>query len=175
MELKKIWQRLGAPQEGKHKPWLLFALGLAGILLLFFSDLAGRQQAPAAAADSASAYTAALEQRLLETLAAMDGVGRVKVMLTAADGGETVYAAEERSRSQQSGTGSENSYENNYVLVDGGSGRGALIESARQPEIRGAAIVCEGGGDISVIRRVTDVVAVVLGIPTNRICVTKMN
>jgi len=69
----------------------------------------------------------------------MDGVGRVKVMLTAADGGETVYAAEEKSRSQQSGTGSESSYENNYVLVDGGSGRGALIESARQPEIRGAA------------------------------------
>ena len=101
MELKKIWQRLGAPQEGKHKPWLLFALGLAGILLLFFSDLSGRQQAPAAAADSASAYTAALEQRLLETLAAMDGVGRVKVMLTAADGGETVYAAEEKSRSSR--------------------------------------------------------------------------
>lgn len=58
--------------------------------------------------------------------------------------------------------------------MDAGSGRQALVETAREPEIKGVAIVCEGGDDVAVIKRITDVVSVVLGIPTNRICVTKM-
>ena len=41
-------------------------------------------------------------------------------------------------------------------------------------ELKGVAVVCEGGDDITVIKRITDLVSVVLGLSTNRICVTKM-
>ncbi|MBC5579932.1 stage III sporulation protein AG [Anaerofilum sp. BX8] len=182
MELKKLWERFKAPEGKKKRTSALFLLGLAGILLIFLSDLAGQKtKAPAEAeGENLELYVQKLEERLLDTVKVVQGVGKVKVMLTLEGGAETVYAFTEKSSKTQtvsdSGANSsqQSSYENEFVLVDAGSGRQALVETAREPEIKGVAIVCEGGDDVAVVKRITDVVSVVLGIPTNRICVTKM-
>ena len=50
----------------------------------------------------------------------------------------------------------------------------APVETRLEPEVKGVAVLCEGGDDILVIKRITDLVATVLDIPTNRICVAKM-
>ena len=61
-----------------------------------------------------------------------------------------------------------------HVILESGTEYAPLLEQAYEPEVRGVAVVCEGGDDILVIGRITELVSVVLGIPTNRICVTKM-
>ena len=61
--------------------------------------------------------------------------------------------------------------ESEYVLSDGVP----VLESSIEPSVKGVSVICEGGDDIKVIARITEFVSVGLGIPTNRICVTKMN
>ncbi|MEG1862321.1 MAG: hypothetical protein RR198_01815, partial [Oscillospiraceae bacterium] len=65
-------------------------------------------------------------------------------------------------------------YENEVVMVTDGSKKSALIEKTVPPTVQGVIVVCQGAGDIGVISDVTNAVAVALDIPSNRICVIKM-
>ena len=181
MMIKKIFERLRAQGKEKQRGRVLFLLGIGGMLLIFLSELpAFETQADDLPQTDLDSYVQRLEARLAETVGAVQGVGKAKIMLTLEGDGETVYAAEEKtshsetSAQESANSSQQSSYENEFVIVDGGSGRQALVETALEPEIRGVAIVCEGGDDIAVVKRITELVSVVLGIPTSRICVTKM-
>ncbi|MEG0769208.1 MAG: stage III sporulation protein AG [Ruthenibacterium sp.] len=183
----------------KEKPWLLsftqlfqkknrlFLLGLGGILLIFLSDAllkpekAQRAEAgvPIQAQAEANEYVQNLERRLTDMIASVQGAGKATVMITLDTSGETVYARNEKSNTEtQSGeAGVQNrksSFESDYPIIDTGSSDAPIVEARLLPEIKGVAVVCEGGDDITVISRVTELVSVVLGLSTNRICVTKM-
>lgn len=71
-------------------------------------------------------------------------------------------------------TDRKESYKSEHIIVDAADGKQPLVETHIEPEVKGVAVVCEGGDDITVIKRITDLVSVVLGLSTNRICVTKM-
>lgn len=177
----------------------LFFLGLAGILLIFLSDalFAPRQNTSDAAAQPGpqtgqigqtgqtgqrSQTEQELEARLAEMIGAVQGAGKVRVMLTLENDGETVYACDEQSDTQTiTGTGGADgvterrqSYETEHVLIDAGNTKQPLVETCLEPEVKGVAVVCEGGDDITVVKRVTELVSVVLRLPTNRVCVIKM-
>ncbi len=166
----------------------LFFLGIAGILLIFLSDVLF---APRPKADDAAAQPAVqtaqrgqteqeLEARLAEMIGAVQGAGKVRVMLTLENDGETVYAYNEQNDTQTAAGGTNGaaerrqSYENEHVLVDAENGKQALVETCLEPEVKGVAVVCEGGDDITVVKRITELVSVVLRLPTNRVCVIKM-
>lgn len=179
--IKKMFERLRAEEKEKRRGGLLFLLGIGGILLIFLSELpVWKTQDADPPQSDLDGYVQRLEERLAETVGAVQGVGKAKIMLTLEGDGETVYASEEKtthsetSAQASANSSQQNSYENEFVIVDGGSGKQALVETALEPEIRGVAIVCEGGDDIAVVKRITDLVSVVLGVPTSRICVTKM-
>ena len=113
-------------------------------------------------------------------LASVQGAGKVQVMITLESAGETVYARDEQSDTQTTQDGSDGvtdrkeSYKSEHIIVDAADGKQPLVETHIEPEVKGVAVVCEGGDDITVIKRITDLVSVVLGLSTNRICVTKM-
>ena len=172
----------GGWQEMLHglfqkKNWLFF-VGLAGICLIFLSDIlfGGREGSTGAARQS----TQELETRLTEMLESVQGAGKVQVMITLESAGETVYARDEQSDTQTTQDGSDGvtdrkeSYKSEHIIVDAADGKQPLVETHIEPEVKGVAVVCEGGDDITVIKRITDLVSVVLGLSTNRICVTKM-
>ena len=85
-------------QQGEYKapPWLaaffkskyaLFALGLAGILLIFFSELpsASRtqaQKATGAGTAQSAEYIQEMEEKLTSILQQVQGAGQVHVMVT---------------------------------------------------------------------------------------------
>ena len=58
--------------------------------------------------------------------------------------------------------------QNTHVLLDDGS---ALTETVCQPQIRGVAVLCDGGGDVRVASRITELLTSLLDLPSNRICV----
>lgn len=165
----------------------LFFLGLAGILLIFLSDVLFAPRPEADAAAQPAVQTAQrgqteqeLEARLAEMIGAVQGAGKVRVMLTLENDGETVYAYNEQNDTQTAAGGTNGaaerrqSYENEHVLIDAENGKQALVETCLEPEVKGVAVVCEGGDDITVVKRVTELVSVVLRLPTNRVCVIKM-
>ena len=179
----------GGWQEMLHglfqkKNWLFF-VGLAGICLIFLSDIlfGGREGSTGAARQSTQQAVSAatgvqeLETRLTEMLESVQGAGKVQVMITLESAGETVYARDEQSDTQNGSDGvtdRKESYKSEHIIVDAADGKQPLVETHIEPEVKGVAVVCEGGDDITVIKRITDLVSVVLGLSTNRICVTKM-
>jgi stage III sporulation protein AG len=175
-------------RELLQKKNALFFVGLAGVCLIGLSDIlfaesasteAAAAQETAYTAVAASEYTAALEARLAQLLAAVDGAGKVQVMLTLEGTGETFFALDEQSDTtlqtkDDEQTQRQTTYRSEHVLYDGGAGSTPLVEQQTEPEVRGVAVVCEGGDDIVVVKRITELVAVVLGLSSNRICVAKM-
>ena len=55
-----------------------------------------------------------------------------------------------------------------HVLLDDGT---ALAQTVCTPRVCGVAVVCEGGGDVRVAARITELVGALLDVPSNRICV----
>ena len=80
----------------------LFVLGIAGILLLGASELFPKSQqkedvfAQSGQEMSVSAQEQILEERVQQIVETVDGAGKVKVMITLEDAGETIYARDEQ-------------------------------------------------------------------------------
>ena len=59
------------------------------------------------------------------------------------------------------------------VLVDGASGDETVVIRRVYPTYRGALVVCQGGGRAEVRLAVTEAVAAVTGLPSDRVTVAK--
>ena len=88
------------------------------------------------------------------------GAGKTTVMVTLETGEEAIYALDTQSGEMQS--------QPTHVLLEDGS---ALTETVCLPQVGGVAVLCEGGGDIRVAARITELVSALLDLPSNRICV----
>lgn len=120
------------------------------------------QKAAASTAQTAtvSQYQTQLEQQLEELISQLQGAGRTTVMVTLTTGEETIYAVDTQ-------TGDLQQQETHVLLQDGS----ALAETTYLPQVCGVAVLCEGGGDVRVAARITELLHSLLDLPANRICV----
>lgn len=110
------------------------------------------------------------ERQMEQTIGCIEGVGRVRVMLTlksgtalelASDGGDTLRDAESKTDRQ-------------IVKLNRGSGTQDVVVTRRTyPTFLGAVVVCEGAGSSGVRLAVTQAVSVLTGLPSDRISVVK--
>ena len=151
---------LAKPNRAK----LAVALGAAAMVLILLSELLPAPGVPAVSTpetvSTAAPYKQQLEQQLEQLIGQVDGAGKTTVMLTLESGEETIYALDTLSGQTQS--------QQTHVLLEDGT---ALEETTHLPTVCGVAVVCEGGGDIRVAARITELVAALLDVSTNRICV----
>ena len=113
---------------------------------------------------------AAMERQMEEIVGCIDGVGRVKVMLTlrtgptlslASDQDETLRDAEMRTESQ-------------ILKLNRGSGmQEVVVTQQRYPVFQGAVIVCDGAGNSAVRLQVTEAVSVLTSLSSDKITVAK--
>lgn len=114
-----------------------------------------------------SSYEEALETRLEEIISSVDGVGKCKVMITLEKDDRKIFAKDSYNKEN------ENKYE--YVIVKNGDGdNDGLVESTVMPEIRGVAVVCDGGDSAVVRTEVVSLVSSVFSVSSARISVSKM-
>lgn len=148
--------------EKQNRTRLAVVLGGAAMLLLLLSELlpATPAEPSAASASQASAYREQLEAQLQDLIGQIDGAGATTVMVTLETGEETVYATDTQSGQTQS--------QETHVLLDDGT---ALAQTVYYPQVCGVAVVCDGGGDVRVAARITELVRALLGISSTRICV----
>lgn len=179
---------------GNKRPGIIVALGLLGMVLIMVSSFFGgskeSRSSPASAAaagaetKTAAVYAGEVEQKLLNLIGEIEGVGELRVLVTIENGYEKVYA--------QSGKSSQNSEsvydaegkpsrvqqnqneEHAYVFVENsGSKREALLITQIEPKIKGVVVVCQGADNLVVQERVISAVTTALGISSNRVCVLK--
>ena len=157
--------------EVKNFPKILVLTGISVMLLILFSDSESDSKSDKISkvnndfiqSDSYMEYS---EKKITEMLSSVEGVGKNKVMVSISGTEEYVYAEEVRRTDSQ--------MENNYVIIDSGNNKEALIKKVNNPSVSGVIVVCEGGDDPKVCEQVYKVISTAFNIPTNRIYVAEM-
>ena len=151
------------------KQYRLAALILAvGLVLMLLPGGGTDRSAPVQAPVQASIPP---EEQLESILSQIQGVGKVRVLLTVAQGEQTVYIYDEN----QSGTpDTENLRKEAVVITDTDRGQSGLVSQVIPPVYRGAVIVCQGGDLPAVRLSVVEAVCDATGLTADKITVLKM-
>ena len=150
---------------------LTAALGIVLLLLPGENEKKQEGGAPDAAEDF---DRTALQEEMEEILSSPDGVGHLKLMLTV-DGGSAYELARDEAQTQKRGgedTG-ERTQKSEAVVLGSGASAEVVVTRSRFPAFIGALVVCEGGDRAEVRLRVTQAVAALTGLSSERITVVK--
>ena len=140
---------------------LILLLGIG--LMLLPSGGRDMQGDPEIRQEEAMSISESLEQ----ILGQIEGVGKVKVMLTQSAGEITIY--------QEDTEHSADTVREDTVLVTGESRQEMwLVRQVIPPKYQGAVVVCQGGDRAAVRLAIVDAVAAVTGLTSDRITVLKM-
>lgn len=177
----------GALLSAKGSSILLLA-GMAGVLLIFLSQFwpassskTASSNVPAAKSATTS-YAAQLESSLSGIVGSIQGVGRVRVMVTLESGVQYEYEQNQKTTSNRTATSGDNAQtqentdnEQDTVLADNGSGaQQPLIKTEVQPAVKGVVIVCDGGNNPTVQDEVLQTVMTALNLPATSISISPM-
>ena len=110
-------------------------------------------------------------QQLAQILAQIEGVGRVKVMLTVAEGEKTLYQSDE---SISTGDNSSSVRKETILISDGNRNQQALVTQVLSPKYKGAVVVCQGADIPAVKWAIVEAVSKATGLGADQISVLKM-
>jgi len=155
----------------KSNPRILF-LCLCLVILLFISIVASsKDESPKPSEDivlsSTEQFELNMEEKLKETLSLVDGVGDCTVAITLEKSECKIFAKDSYEDER------ENKYE--YVILSNNDGSDdGMVVSVLSPEIRGVAVVCEGGDSAVIVSNITEMCMSLFNIEASRVSVSKM-
>ena len=155
-------RRTAAFLQKYRYPALILLIGLALLALPAKqrkTAVRTEQPEPTQTTEAQTDYCAKTEENLARILSQIEGAGRVRVMLTLAEGTRTVYQTDR---------------EETVLLSRGSSYTEPAVIGAQYPTFRGALIVSEGADSPTVRYAIASAVSALLGIGTDRITVVKM-
>ena len=168
--------------EGVQKLWARYKyvalVVLIGVVLLLWPSGNGDTDRDGVAAEVSAGETMEqlhqIEAQMQEILGHISGVGEVAVMLTAESDGQRELALDsELSYSGQTAAPDDYSRRSETVLTQTESGDAPVVTRTIYPTFRGALVVCQGGGQAEVRLAVTEAVAALTGLSSERITVAK--
>lgn len=161
-------------------PRLLLIIGLAGMILICLSSFIGKGKTEEEKKTSpkesiiAEEYRAELEKSIAGIVKSITGSENVNVVITLESGIRYSYAdtnegtSENRTESNRESSSSES--KQTYITVKSADGgEQALLVSTEMPEVRGVAIVCEGGDDQQINEKIENAVTAALNITSKRV------
>ena len=159
-QIKKYLQKLKNPR-------VLIIIGAIGIALIFLSSLPAKETKTNTTPDfSVEEYKKTLEKDIEKLVKSISGSRKVTVVITLESGINYNYAdtleeaGETKNDDKQSSEKSE--LKQGYITVKNADGsEQAILISKQMPEIRGVAIVCEGGDNAALNEKIQN--AVILG------------
>lgn len=163
--------------EKIKSPKALVIIGLVGIMLIFLSSFAGGEKEPEienTGEISVEAYRLGLEEDVCRIVNSITGSKNATVVVTLESGLKYSYAdTKEQSsaeKSEKEATSQDTQLKEGYITVkspDGGEE--ALLVTASMPEIRGVAVVCDGGDDEIIREKIESTVTAALNITSKRV------
>lgn len=142
--------------------YIILAL-IAGIMLIVLSgkkstsdDGEGTQTTAPESTFSFEEYEKVLEARLAKMVNSIDGASGARVMVVIDNSYK--YDVAEKNGSYM-------------VIRDGDGGQSGLVLAEYAPSVRGVAVVCAGGDDPTVQKKILSMLASVLDLPTSKIFV----
>lgn len=164
-------------------PKTLIALGLVGILLIFISSLFGKDNKSAQSETTTeSTYTAeyyceTLEKNVKNIVRSITGDKNPTVVITLESGIRYSYAsADETDTSSIVGSTTDQTSESkkqSYITIkNADGGEQALIITQIMPEVRGVAIICDGGNNEITAEKIKNAVTSALNINSKRVYIS---
>ncbi|WP_204260261.1 stage III sporulation protein AG [Caloranaerobacter azorensis] len=122
-------------------------------------------------------YASTIERKLEDILSSIDGVGKVKVMVTLEDTAERIPAinttrTEEKTSEKDSKGGIREVFKQNYseqIVVNNSDDDSLVIIKEVKPKVKGVIVVAEGADDLYIKEKLYEAVKTVLGISGNRV------
>lgn len=143
---------------------------LAGLILMALPDGAAESLPEPEAAETGHPEQT-LQQELEEILSQLEGAGKVRVLLTVSQGGQTYY----QSDTDLSGTDTSREERRETVILSGTDrSETGLVQREDPPSYLGAVVLCQGADRPTVKLAVVDAVATATGLGSNHISVWKM-
>lgn len=149
------------------------------------ADAHPKEAGEAAPEEELFSYASYLEKTLEEILSSVDGVGKVKVMITLESSGESVL--EKDVVKQRTGTtevdgtgGSRNTtdiseQEETVYVQQEGSGQQPFVKRMEAPKVKGVLVVAQGGQNQKTAKNITEAIVALFDIEAHKIKVVKMN
>ena len=171
----------------KKIKWVVL-IGLAGILLILFSELAPQkktqppQDAVSVSVDNEE-FCKKTEEKIYSLVSSIQGVGDVRVWVTLESGVEYVYLQEQvrntdLTKDYDDGDvktlREKDNSEQKYILVNKNGEEQPLVQKQLEPTIQGVVVVCEGAGSAQVNEQVVNAITCALGISSNRVYVAQL-
>lgn len=129
-------------------------------------------------------YRRQLERQLEEALSYMEGVGKVKVMITIQSSAEQVVEKDNKNSragttesDTEGGMRNVNEMENEEITIykeDEEGNQSPYVIKKILPGIEGVVVVAQGGGNSYVCKNITEVIQSLFNVEANRIKVVKM-
>ena len=147
------------------------AMGGIGILLVLLSNISFEK--PQSTTLPGDDYASGIAGEITEILQSMHGVGHAQVLITLEKSSENQYVYEEKSTEDRDTEKIKTSSQKEYVFIDTGSGKQALISATYEPVIKGVLIVCDGADDPIVYGEILNSVTTLLDISSAKVHITK--
>jgi len=151
---------------------ILVAIGTAGLCIIMLSSVFTGSSDDKKVRDEGKkdsiSFCIETEKKLEKFICALEGVSEAEVLITLGSDEELVFAKEGRTII----TDEKKEEEKQYVMVGANSGKSALVETVRTPEINGIAVAYSGNNSAAVREAIYKSVSTALNIPTSRIYVT---
>lgn len=142
-------------------------IGLLGLMLILISEVTPKDKGSDTL--SAEVFTMTDDElccKLEGIIEKISGAGKAKVMLTYKGSYETIYATDIQE--------SENKIDSEYIIIDTEKGESGLKIKVLSPEIKGVAVVCQGGDSPVIKEQIISVISALFDISSNKISVAKM-
>ncbi len=180
--MKKVQQKwidfLKSKINIKNKTNLIVIIGCIGIGLILISTMfSGEKPRKIKPIKELSIdtqdYENQIKKELIGILSTINGVGKVDIMLTVEGSTEYVFAEEQKHSFQEGNEKYSEDFQNEYIVIDDGNGKKALVKKIMKPQATGVIVVCEGGDSPVVNEKIMHAVSAVLNLPMNKICVVR--
>lgn len=173
----KNWQNRMSFLWARYKYFL--AVIAVGVLLLLSAKVPASEPAKEEGTQTEAAFDLqTFQQSVADSLAQIEGAGRVEVLLSLEASEESVYASDVSQSSQSTG-GSSDSTSETYqstmsILSDGSYGETPVLIKSKYPTFRGAVILCEGADSDTVRLQIVQAVSALCGISSDHISISKL-
>ena len=109
-----------------------------------------------------------LQEQLEQLLSQVQGAGKVRVLLTEAEGERVIYQTDGEQSSQNS------TRADTVIVSDSARAESGLVQQILPPSYMGAIILCQGADSASVRLSLIEAVSNATGLPSDRISVLQM-
>lgn len=189
MEKKK----LSLKEIGVPRLLIIFLCGVMLIILSFPDLFCGRDNKSSqtkelntvvTSGEKQQSYETVMERRLMEALKDVEGIGKVKVMITLKSSKERVTLKDtpytKETIKEEDSTGGNRTTETvdnkeESVLQSTDGETSPYVVKELEPEVEGVLVVAQGGDSITIITEIVDAVEVLFDVPAHKIKVMKMN